>query len=139
MTTVFTSRAMILALFTAAASSEAPAQRTDDNVTAESDDAFGRSVGNERIGIYNSSDVRGFSPVAAGNVRIEGLYFDQQKDPTQRLVETVTIRIGIAAQSYPFPSPTGIVFDKYGWSAVASGVYLYNAPRRFSIYLAADL
>ncbi len=106
---MLTSRTMLLALVAAAASSAALAQRTDDNVTAESDDAFGRSVGNERIGIYNSGDVRGFSPVAAGNVRIEGLYFDQQKDPTQRLVETVTIRVGIAAQSYPFPAPTGIV------------------------------
>jgi iron complex outermembrane recepter protein len=109
MNLALTSRLTLLALVTAAASSTVQAQRTDDNVTAESDDAFGRSVGNERIGIYNSGDVRGFSPVAAGNVRIEGLYFDQQKDPTQRLVETVAIRVGIAAQSYPFPAPTGIV------------------------------
>src|SRR5688572_12892810 len=85
------------------------AQRTDENVTAQSDDAFGRSVGNERIGIYNAGNVRGFSPLDAGNVRIEGLYFDQQKDPTSRLVEGSAIRVGIAAQSYPFPSPTGIV------------------------------
>jgi iron complex outermembrane recepter protein len=103
------SRVFALALACAALPTAALAQRTDDNVTAQSDDAFGRSVGNERIGIYNSGDVRGFSPVAAGNVRIEGLYFDQQKDPTQRLVETVTIRVGIAAQSYAFPAPTGIV------------------------------
>lgn len=85
------------------------AQRADENVTAESDDAFGRSVGNESIGIYNVGDVRGFSPIDAGNVRIEGLYFDRQTDPTQRLIEGSAIRVGIAAQSYPFPSPTGIV------------------------------
>ena len=60
------------------------AQRTDDNVTTESDDAFGRSVGNESIGIYNAGDVRGFSPIDAGNVRIEGLYFDRQTDPPTR-------------------------------------------------------
>jgi iron complex outermembrane receptor protein len=87
----------------------AHAQRADENVTAESDDAFGRSVGNESIGIYNVGDVRGFSPIDAGNVRIEGLYFDRQTDPTQRLIEGSAIRVGIAAQSYPFPSPTGIV------------------------------
>ena len=119
----------ILVLLTAAASSAVLAQRTDDNVTAESDDAFGRSVGNERIGIYNSADVRGFSPVAAGNVRIEGLYFDQQKDPTQRLVDTVTIRVGIAAQSYPFPAPTGIVdyhLRGVGDEQVVSAVLTYG-------------
>lgn len=25
------------------------------------------------------------------------------------------------------------------WSAVSSGVYVYNAPQRFTLYLAADL
>ena len=63
----------------------------------------------KRIGIYDDGDVRGFSPIDAGNVRIEGLYFDRQTDPTERLIEGSAIRVGIAAQSYPFPSPTGIV------------------------------
>ncbi len=85
------------------------AQRTDDNVTAQSDDAFGRSVGNESLGIYTPGEVRGFSPIDAGNVRMEGLYFDRQTDPNNRLVEGSAIRVGIASQSYPFPSPTGIV------------------------------
>jgi len=85
------------------------AQRADDNATKQSDDAFGRSVGNESLGIYNLGDVRGFSPIDAGNVRIEGLYFDRQSDPPQPLAAGSTIRVGIAAQSYPFPSPTGIV------------------------------
>lgn len=87
----------------------APAQRTEENVTTDSEDAFGRSVGNESIGIYNESDVRGFSPIEAGNVRLEGLYFDRLGTLTSRLVEGSTIRVGIASQSYPFPSPTGIV------------------------------
>ena len=107
----------------------ARAQRTDDNVTAESDDAFGRSVGNESIGIYNPGEVRGFSPIDAGNVRIEGLYFDRQTDPTQRLVEGSAIRVGIAAQSYPFPSPTGIVdYDlrRVGPKRVISPVLYYG-------------
>ena len=53
------------------------AQRAEENVTTGSEDAFGRSIGNESIGIYNEGDVRGFSPIEAGNVRLEGLYFDR--------------------------------------------------------------
>ncbi len=90
-------------------SQAAPAQRAEENVTTDSEDAFGRSIGNESIGIYNEGDVRGFSPIEAGNVRIEGLYFDRLGTLTSRLVEGSTIRVGIASQSYPFPSPTGIV------------------------------
>lgn len=105
------------------------AQRADDNVTAQSDDAFGRSVGNESVGIYNPGEVRGFSPIDAGNVRVEGLYFDRQTDPTQRLVEGSAIRVGIAAQSYPFPSPTGIVdYDlrRVGDNRLLSPVLIYG-------------
>ena len=87
----------------------AAAQRAEENVTTGSEDAFGRSIGNESIGIYNEGDVRGFSPIEAGNVRLEGLYFDRLGHLTSRLVEGSTIRVGIASQSYPFPSPTGIV------------------------------
>ncbi len=100
--------AAVLAVAGIVAMPEASAQRTEDNPTAKSEDAFGRSVGQESIGIYNPGDVRGFSTIDAGNVRIEGLYFDRQTDPNQRLVEGSSIRVGIAAQSYLFPSPTGI-------------------------------
>ncbi len=95
----------VIALLTA---TPALAQRTDDNAVKQSDDAFGKSVGDEQIGIYNPYDVRGFSPVDAGNVRIEGLYFDQQANPTDRLVNGNTVHVGISAQGYPFPAPTGI-------------------------------
>ena len=92
----------------AASAAPALAQRTDDNAVTQADDAFGKSVGDENIGIYNPFQVRGFSPVDAGNVRIEGLYFDQQANPTQRLVNGSTVHVGISAQGYPFPAPTGI-------------------------------
>ena len=72
-------------------------------------DAFGRTVGTEKIGIYNSDDIRGFNPIDAGNARMEGLYFDQQEKPTPRLINGSTVRVGITAQGYPFPAPTGIV------------------------------
>lgn len=89
--------------------STAIAQRTSENAVTASGDAFGRSVGNERIGLYSSEDVRGFNPIDAGNARIEGLYFDQQDRVPNRLIDGNTIRVGITAQRYPFPAPTGIV------------------------------
>ena len=89
-------------------STAAIAQRTTDNATTQSKDAFGKKVGDEQIGIYNPFDVRGFSAVDAGNTRIEGLYFQQQSNPTDRLIEGSTMRVGISAQGYPFPAPTGI-------------------------------
>ena len=89
-------------------STSAFAQRTTANAVTASDDAFGKAVGNERIGIYSTEEVRGFNPVEAGNVRIEGLYFDQQGQASNRLIDGSTIRVGFGARSYPFPAPTGI-------------------------------
>ncbi len=85
------------------------AQRTQDNVVTSAGDAFGVAVGNEKIGLYNNDEVRGFNPIEAGNARIEGLYFDQQDRPSNRTIEGSTIRVGITAQGIPFPAPTGIV------------------------------
>ncbi len=85
------------------------AQRAADNVTTQSSDAFGRAVGNEKSGLYTTDDVRGFNPVDAGNVRLEGLYFDQVDKVSTRLVDGSTIRVGPASQHYPFPAPTGLV------------------------------
>jgi len=84
------------------------AQRASENVTTQSSDGFGKSVGNDKSGLYDTDDVRGFSPVDAGNVRIEGLYFDQVDRISSRLVDSSTIRVGPAALHYPFPAPTGI-------------------------------
>ena len=90
------------------AATPALAQRTDDNAVTDAEDAFGKSVGDQSIGIYSPFSVRGFSPVDAGNIRIEGLYFDQQGNLTGRLQGGSTVRVGISAQGYPFPAPTGI-------------------------------
>jgi iron complex outermembrane receptor protein len=87
----------------------AHAQRASENAVTAADDAFGTTVGNETIGIYNDFDVRGFSPLQSGNARIEGLYFDRVGDGNDRLLESSRIRVGIAAQGYAFPAPTGIV------------------------------
>jgi len=86
----------------------AAAQRAGENAVTSAQDAFGTTVGNESIGLYSATDVRGFSPTEAGNLRIEGLYFDRQGDTTTRIISGSTVRVGLSAQSYPFPAPTGI-------------------------------
>jgi iron complex outermembrane receptor protein len=90
------------------ATTPALAQRTTNNAVTSAEDAFGRSVGTEKIGIYSTEEVRGFNPLEAGNVRIEGLYFDQQSQPSSRLIDSSSVRVGYAARGYPFPAPTGI-------------------------------
>jgi iron complex outermembrane recepter protein len=85
------------------------AQRTDENAITAAEDAFGITVGRESIGIYDDGNVRGFSPSAAGNFRIEGLYFDSQGGITGRINDEKAIHVGPSAQGFPFPAPTGIV------------------------------
>ncbi len=99
-----------LALALALAPSPVRAQRASENVVTTAQDAFGTSIGNDTIGIYSAQEARGFSPRDAGNVRIEGLYFDQQGNVGygNQLFGSTTIRVGLSAQSYPFPAPTGI-------------------------------
>jgi iron complex outermembrane recepter protein len=88
----------------------AGAQRTDDNAVTAAADAFGVTVGFQTIGLYSPTNVRGFNPAQAENLRIEGLYYDQQLTYSNPfLFSQSDIRVGIAAQSYSFPSPTGIV------------------------------
>ena len=88
----------------------AAAQRTDDNAVTAASDAFGVTVGFQTIGLYSPTNVRGFNPAQAENLRIEGLYYDQQLTYSNPfLFSRSDMRVGIAAQSYSFPSPTGIV------------------------------
>ena len=88
---------------------QAFAQRVDDNTATSAGDAFGQAIGNERIGLYTVDDVRGFNPVDAGNTRIDGLFFAPVDRPPNRLIRGSKVRVGISAQGYPFPAPTGIV------------------------------
>lgn len=110
------------------------AQRSADNAVTAAEDAFGSSIGNESIGLYTPSQVRGFSPVSAGNVRIEGVYLDRQGTLSQRLVAGSTIRVGLSAQGYLFPAPTGIVdYRLRGVGpkpvlSVLAGAMAYGAP-----------
>jgi iron complex outermembrane receptor protein len=102
-------RLLAVGVILASTSSFALAQKTTDNAISQAKDAFGTTVGNERTGLYNTEDVRGFSPVDAGNARIEGLYYDQIDRVPNRLAEGNTIHVGISALNYPFPAPTGLV------------------------------
>lgn len=117
------------ALCALAAAAPALAQRASENVLSSAEDAFGNSVGNERVGLYNPNSARGFSPTAAGNVRIEGLYFDLQAPLSDRLVASSTMRVGLTAQGYPFIAPTGIAdfsLRKPGDAAVLSSAATAN-------------
>ena len=84
------------------------AQRADENAYAAAEDAFGTRVGSEGLGLYDSRNARGFDPTQAGNIRLEGLYYDQQATFGGRLNRSTTMHVGISAQSYPLPAPTGI-------------------------------
>ena len=111
------------------------AQRTGENAVSSAQDAFGTSVGNERVGLYSPFSARGFSPVQAGNVRINGMYFDYQADLSQRLTSGNNVRVGLTAQGYPFPAPTGVADFSLrlpGSEAIAStvvGVGPFGGPR----------
>ncbi len=103
------------------------AQRTVENAVASSADAFGTSVGLESTGIYTESDTRGFNPFKAGNARIDGIYFDPIATISGRLRERTAIRVGFAAEDYPFQAPTGIVDYKLRAFPSEAGVSLsYN-------------
>jgi iron complex outermembrane recepter protein len=117
-----------VAVAMACTSSAAFAQsRSDENAVTQAEDAFGFSVGRESLGIYNAGNARGFSPSAAGNLRIDGLYFDQAYSLQGTLVDSTSIKVGLSAQGYPFAAPSGIVdqslrrpADKAGASVVTN-------------------
>jgi iron complex outermembrane receptor protein len=101
-------RSVSLTALLLASATPALGQRADENVVRAAGDAFGNSVGNEKIGLYDAGEVRGFSPTTAGNIRVEGLSVTQHGGFNGRIASGSTIRVGLTAQSYPFPAPTGI-------------------------------
>ena len=124
--------------------SAAMAQRAAENALNSADDAFGSSVGLENTGIYSESDTRGFSPTKAGNARIDGIYYDPVGSLSSRLRVGNVVRVGFAAEEYPFQAPTGIVEyrlrpfpDKFGvslaWNQMAFGGYIPEADIRLPV------
>ena len=118
-------RSVSVAAILLASAAPALGQRANENAVEAAEDAFGTSVGNERVGIYAPGSARGFSPVQAGNVRINGMYFDFQAELNERLISGSNVRVGLTAQGYPFPAPTGVADFSLrlpGSEAVASTV-----------------
>ena len=99
----------LLSLAAIGCAAPALAQRTNENAVTSADDAFGTSVGNETIGLYGIGEVRGFNPGAAGNIRLDGLYMGGIVIGNPRLQAGSNVRVGLTAQGYAFPAPTGIV------------------------------
>ena len=119
-----------------------PAGRADENAVRQAEDAFGTTIGRETIGIYSAGSVRGFSPIAAGNARIEGLYFDQVTGPNTRLRRSTSIKVGLSAQGYAFPAPTGVVdyaLRRPGASPLLSATLSVNSFASASLELDGEL
>lgn len=119
-----------------------PAGRADENAVRQAEDAFGTTIGRETIGIYSSGSVRGFSPIAAGNARIDGLYFGQATPPNARIRRSSSIKVGLSAQGYLFPAPTGVVdyaLRRPGSAALLSATVGANSFGDKSLELDAEL
>ncbi len=94
---------------------------------AESEDAFGTSIGTETTGTYSEGDTRGFSPLDAGNVRIDGVYFDQVWNLASRLRRSTAIRVGFSAVDTPFVAPTGLVDQElHPWPKEPGNSLVFN-------------
>src|SRR5258708_23416276 len=122
--------ALLLAM-TSLGALPAGAHLADEKALTPAGDAFGVTVGLQSIGLYGPLSVRGFNPAQAENLRIEGLYYDQQISSSNPfLFNRSDIRVGIAAQAYSFPTPTGIVDYKLRTPGAAAlfSVVLSHGP-----------
>lgn len=142
---VSVSRGALASIFALAAlPGHALAQRAQENAVASADDAFGSTVGIEQTGIYSEQDTRGFSPAKAGNGRIDGVYYDPVGFMSVRLRYANVVRVGFAAEDYPFHAPTGIIEYRLrpypeklgaslGYNFMAFGGYIREADLRLPL------
>jgi iron complex outermembrane receptor protein len=86
----------------------AAGQATANAVTGAGD-AFGFRNGDEAVGIYDETSVRGFNLEAAGNYRIEGSYFVRNSGVSHFFLENTTVRIGYNTLGAILPGPSGVV------------------------------
>ncbi|HEY0685736.1 MAG TPA: TonB-dependent receptor [Steroidobacter sp.] len=104
------------------------------NAVAVAEDAFGSSEGDESVGIYDQTSVRGFSLEAAGNYRINGRYFVKNGGVSSFFLEKSVVRIGYNALALDHPGPSGVVDYKLRDpsrdepSLVTVGVDSYEQP-----------
>lgn len=97
-----------LALALLCAPAAAFAQATANPVTS-ADDAFGFTVGDESVGIYDASSVRGFDLEAAGNYRVNGSYFVKSSGVSSFFLDATTVRIGLNTLNVDLPGPSAVV------------------------------
>ncbi|MGK6319269.1 TonB-dependent siderophore receptor [Sphingomonas sp. DT-204] len=86
-----------------------PPQPQGSDVVRAADDAFGRRIGIEEVGLYTESEVRGFDLQSAGNYRIEDRYFVRAAGMLQPLMEGTVIRVGANGLRTDFAAPSGVV------------------------------
>jgi iron complex outermembrane receptor protein len=79
------------------------------SAVAEAEDAFGQRVGDETVGLYNETQVRGFNLENAGNYRLDDHYFVRSGQLPDALVDGSTVRVGASALEVDFPAPSGLV------------------------------
>lgn len=118
--------------------------RTDDNAVTQTQDAFGYSVGRESLGIYDAGNVRSFSPIDAGNLRMDGLYFAPVVGLSGLIVDSQSIKVGLSAQGHPFAVPSSIVDQRLrrparDFNVAGPGAYYPVSARSASAYLTIDL
>jgi iron complex outermembrane recepter protein len=83
--------------------------QASSNATVVADDAFGYTVGDDTVGIYDQSSVRGFDLESAGNYRINGGYFVKSSGVSNFFVESTAVRIGYNTFQLNLPGPSGVV------------------------------
>ncbi|MDX2224195.1 MAG: hypothetical protein SFV21_15705 [Rhodospirillaceae bacterium] len=96
----------------------------EDNAVLRARDAFGERVGQEQVGLYNESQVRGFDLNSTASYRIEGRYIQREFQLPDPLLDGVTVKVGVAAARLNYPSPSGVV--DYRLRAAAPGARTFN-------------
>ena len=85
------------------------AQRVEDNAVTAADDAFGTSVGTQAIGLYDAERSARLQPQGCGEPAHRRAVFRPADFEANRcLVAGQSVRVGLAAQAFDFPAPTGI-------------------------------
>jgi iron complex outermembrane receptor protein len=98
----------------------APQPASGNDVVRAADDAFGRRIGIEQVGLYSEGEVRGFDLQAAGNYRIEDHYYVRVAGMLLPVDGGTAIRVGANGLRTDFAAPSGVV--QYSLPAGGEGV-----------------
>lgn len=110
-----------------------------DDVVRRASDAFGVRIGAESFGLYNEFFARGFNLEAAGNYRLDGVYYVPAVTPAAPTVDSTLVRVGLAALPFDFPAPSGVVeYSLRGPSSAPSAEVRMGSIGYGSPYIAAD-